>query len=418
MKLRIFHSDKGDCLLVTGSGGGRILSDGGMRESFVAHVASHLLQEDPIDLVCVSHVDDDHIGGILELLDNAMAWKVFDHHRKDGDNDFNEPDVPKMPRINRMWHNAFHDQIGRNAGDAADLLAAMVPILADVNDEQLQNSALHNQAIVSSNRQAIRVSQRLRAEQLDIPLNEDDKLIMVRDQPKTFKFGSLSVRIIAPFAEDIERFRDEWNEWLRANKDAVKKLRGQAKKDAESLKDDVETLLDPAFSATELGDRKKVTPPNLASIMLYVENAEKSLLLTGDGHADDALKGLEHIGVLEADGTLHVDVLKVPHHGSEHNMTEDFARRITADHYVFCGNGFSGNPEPVVVQAIFDARIAGAGPNMKFKFWFNSSEASEAKPDRSKHMREIGRLVAELQQRSNRLNMFFLGQDDFFDMSP
>jgi len=306
MKLRVFHSDKGDCLLVSGSGGGRILSDGGMKESFVRHVAPHLEQEDPIDLVCISHVDDDHIAGVLELLDNAMAWKVFNHHRANGDVDFNEPDVPKMPRIKRIWHNAFHDQIGQNAGGVADLLAAMVPVLANVDVEDLRAAAFENQAIVSSNKQAILVSQRLRPEQLDIPLNEGGKLIMVRDEKKKFPFGSLSVQIVAPFEHDVEILRDKWNEWLRENKEIVKKLRQKRKEDDKSLQDEVETMIEPALSADEFGDRTKVTPPNLASIMMYVEDGDKTLFLTGDGHADDALKGLKHIGVLEGDGTLHL----------------------------------------------------------------------------------------------------------------
>jgi beta-lactamase superfamily II metal-dependent hydrolase len=416
MKIRIFHSDKGDCLLISGANGGRILSDGGMRESFVAHVAKHLKDVDPIDLVCVSHVDDDHIGGILEMLDNAMAWKIFQHHRDDGDTDFNEPKVPPMPRIKRMWHNAFHDQIGANAGEVADLLAAMVPVLAGVDDVDLQDAAIENEAIVFSNQQAIQVSQRLRPEQLNIPLNEDGKLIMVRNDNRVFRFGSLSARIVVPFAQDLENLRDAWNKWLRGNKDTVKKLRDKAKRDAAELEDDVQTLIMPALAAVELGDRSKVTPPNLASIMIHVEDGGKTLLLTGDGHADDALKGLDHLGnVLAANGTVHLDVLKVQHHGSEHNMTKEFARRVTADNYVFCGNGFSGNPEHVVIQALFDARIGGAGPNRQFKFWFNSSSASETKQDRKKHMREVEQQVAGLAQQSNRLKSFFLGQDDFVD---
>lgn len=419
MKLRIFHSDKGDCILVTGSGGGRILSDGGMKTSFVAHVAKHLQQEDPIDLVCVSHIDADHIEGILELLDNAMAWKVFHHHQSNGDNDFNEPDVPAMPQVKRIWHNAFHDQLKENAGEIADLLAAMVPVLSNIDDPELVATASRNEAIVNSNEQAIRVSQRLRPEQLDIPLNENAKLIMVRDDQKSFAFGSLSLRIVAPFAADLDTLRKDWNKWLSANKATITKLRQQAKKDAGSLEDNVEAILAPAFAATELGDRKQVTPPNLASIMLYVEDGGKKLLLTGDGHADDAIKGLDHLGnVLKPDGTLHLDILKIQHHGSEHNMTKDFARRITADHYVFCGNGFSGNPEPVVLDTIFDARTGGAGPNRPFKFWFNSSEASEAAADRRKHMRETEAKIKKMTQKNNRLQSFFLREDDFVDMTP
>ena len=63
------------------------------------------------------------------------------------------------------------------------------------------------------------------------------------------------------------------------------------------------------------------------------------MLLTGDGHFADILKGLEHNGLLKEGKGLHVDVLKVQHHGSEHNFKREFAKRITADHYVICGNG-------------------------------------------------------------------------------
>src|SRR5262245_55263751 len=315
MKLRVFRSDKGDCLLVVGSAGGRILSDGGMRQSFAASVAAHLEGED-LDLVCVSHVDDDHIAGVLQLLDNAMAWKVFKFHKDKGE-DVNPPDVPQPPTIKRVWHNAFHDQIGKNAADAADLLSAIVPLLANVNDEELRNAAIDSQSIVNSNKQAIQVSQRLRPEQLNIPLNENDKLIMVRDGQHGFSLRGLDVRVIAPFEEDLEVFKEAWNEWLRKNKEQVKKLRAKAKEDAQSLEDDVDRLMLPIeLSPGELGDRKAVTPPNLASIMLFVKDGNDTLLLTGDGHADDALKGLKHINALKPDGTLHVNILKVPHHGS------------------------------------------------------------------------------------------------------
>jgi hypothetical protein len=45
-----------------------------------------------------------------------------------------------------------------------------------------------------------------------------------------------------------------------------------------------------------------------------------------------------------------VDVLKIQHHGSENNLDEQFARTVSADHYVFCGNGSHGNPETDVID--------------------------------------------------------------------
>ena len=419
MKLRVFPSDKGDCMLLTGHSKGRILCDGGMQESFTQFVAPQLSGGDALDLVYVSHVDDDHIAGILRLLDNTWMWRIFDHHREQGDNDVREPKVPRPPTIKRIWHNAFRAQVD-NAGEVEDLLAAMVPILSQVEDVELQNAAAESFAIVTSNAQAIKVSQRVSAEQLGIPLNENDKLMLVRDGQQAFKFGDLDVHVIAPFAEDVQKFRDEWNKWLKANKAKVKELKDKARSDAREIGNELARLTMPiVLNAQELGDRDAVTPPNLASIMLLVEDGERTALMTGDGHADDIIKGLTSIGRLADGGSLHVDVLKVQHHGSEHNMTKDFARRITADHYVFCGNGFSGNPEPIVVDTLFKARVDdGAGPKRPFKFWFNSSKAmASGKPDRAKHMGKIEKQIEVLMAESSRLKSFFLQDGDHFDIT-
>jgi hypothetical protein len=61
-----------------------------------------------------------------------------------------------------------------------------------------------------------------------------------------------------------------------------------------------------------------------------------------------------------------VDVLKVQHHGSEHNIHEEFMRRVTADHYIFCGDGFSANPDLIALEKLIDTRLAD-GTRRPFK---------------------------------------------------
>jgi hypothetical protein len=90
-------------------------------------------------------------------------------------------------------------------------------------------------------------------------------------------------------------------------------------------------------------------------------------------------------------GTFEVDVLKVPHHGSENNIDSDFVEAVIARDYVFCGNGFSGNPNIDVIGMMFRRRLA-ASPK-PFRFWFNSSKAVSAKPD---HMAQVETLVKKL----------------------
>ena len=84
---------------------------------------------------------------------------------------------------------------------------------------------------------------------------------------------------------------------------------------------------------------------NLSSIVALAEAGGRSMLLTGDARGDKILKGLELVGALKEGGAMHVDLLKVPHHGSANNLDDDFFERITADHYVLPGNGDSGTSE-------------------------------------------------------------------------
>ena len=83
MRLTAFRSGQGDCLLLEGESSGRILVDGGMRDPYRAHVAPALAKlraaGKKLDLIYISHIDRDHIGGILELLNVEMSWRVYEH---------------------------------------------------------------------------------------------------------------------------------------------------------------------------------------------------------------------------------------------------------------------------------------------------------------------------------------------------
>jgi hypothetical protein len=95
---------------------------------------------------------------------------------------------------------------------------------------------------------------------------------------------------------------------------------------------------------------------NLSSIVALAECGGKRMLLTGDARGDKILQGLESTGLLKKAGTMHVELLKVPHHGSSNNLEEDFFRRVTADHYVFSGDGEHGNPERESMEMLLKAR--------------------------------------------------------------
>ncbi len=86
---------------------------------------------------------------------------------------------------------------------------------------------------------------------------------------------------------------------------------------------------------------------------------------------------------------------------AEANVTEDFINRITADHYLFCGNGAHHNPERSVVEAMAKARLGvgrdAVGPPDGFAFWFSSSPLTDGLTDNRKaHMGMLRDLVTDL----------------------
>ena len=151
--------------------------------------------------------------------------------------------------------------------------------------------------------------------------------------------------------------------------------------------------------ASELADRNKVTVPNLASIMLLVEEGRSSALLTGDGMGDDVISGLEAAGKLDNNGGFHTNVLKVPHHGSEYNSDKRFYQRITADHYVVSANGAHKNPDPRVIDDILRSRIGRRAADTvtsqrddPFTLWItNTPDDQSLTKSRRKHLRKVRR---------------------------
>ena len=97
MKLRVFQSDKGDCLLITSKDGKRILADGGMSSSYSKHVTPTMKQlrsaGEHLDVVYVSHIDQDHIAGILKMSDDAVKWRIYDYQRTNGNTRIRKPGV-------------------------------------------------------------------------------------------------------------------------------------------------------------------------------------------------------------------------------------------------------------------------------------------------------------------------------------
>jgi hypothetical protein len=339
--LDVRRARKGDCLLLhfgSAATPGLVMIDGGPKSVYGPHLKPRLLEiRDargldaqsplPVDLLMVSHVDDDHIQGILDLTRELRAASG----------------VPFV-RIRRLWHNSFDDIIGKNPQELTGNVAAHFgsaslagglpeDATVDVDDDEDEEVVVSSIKVLASIAQGHGL--RLDAEALHIQLNPefDGKLILAAEGEVALTNG-LTFTVAGPMQPELQALQKTHDAWLKELK-----AKGMTPEDA-------------------LAAYVDKSVPNLSSVVVLARAGGKTMLLTGDARGDKILEGLELAGELKKGQTLPVDVLKVPHHGSSNNLERGFFERITADHYVFSGDGEHGNPERDALQMLFDAREA------------------------------------------------------------
>lgn len=426
MKLRAFHGADGDCLLLTsGDGEHALLVDGGRSGAFARNASPVLaaMREAgrQLDLVCVSHIDDDHISGILTLVEDELAWRVFEFQSEFDPEEAEEPDRGRPPEIAAVWHNALFELVGEEMElQVAEGLSTNASLLLGSGETGMRELAESLDNLATGEAASLELSRRLSAEQLGIPVNPEagGGLLLRGGAGELVELGDVELRVLGPSEDDVVRLRDSFQRWLDENAARLTRIRAELADDEEDLSAAI--AANPMLAASLGQGVESVTPPNLASIMLYASESEESILLTGDGVSSEILGGLDHHGLLADDGTCHVTVLKVQHHGALANVTDEFVRRVTADHYLFCGNGRHENPEIEVIEAFARARLQGLdggdllGPDEPFKFWFTSSPESDLTVSQKEHMEAVAALVETLVAGSGgRLEAEFLEAGSF-----
>ena len=324
LSIEALQAKEGDCLILHYGdidNPQMVLIDGGPKGIYKNYLRPRLLdikqklspgEPLPLAMVMVSHADDDHINGI-EMLTNELVDQKEGQH-------------PPSFEIKRFWFNGFDDIIG-NTEVSSFIATGSLPA---PTDENTANTA----AVIASTGQGRKVLSN--AVTLGLPLNDPFKPLkeghakLVRGDTENSKVHlteNVSLHVVHPNHQRLVELQKKWDDDLK-----------KAKEDN-----------DPSIMVSSLISYDK-SPFNLSSIVCLVEHGNLKILLTGDGRSDDIFYGLENAGLLDADGRLHVNILKMPHHGSKANMTDEFLQKITADHYVISADGKHSNPDQEVLN--------------------------------------------------------------------
>lgn len=274
-----------------------------------------------IDLMMVSHIDDDHVLG---LVDFTSAWKEEKAAGK-----------PWPYPVREAWFNSFE-----RISNGKDLKAVTASVTASAGANSWDEIDVDSPEITNDNKDEAQAALKVLAsvgngkelrddlDALRVPTNSgfDGKLVRPGKGPNVpFKLGpDLTLHVVAPLAAQL---------------DALQKMF------AKDLKPDA------ALAAYTDG-----SVPNLSSIAAVASYQGKTMLLTGDARGDYLIEGLKAEKLLDAGGKLHVDVLKMPHHGSDRNVDPSFFSTITADHYVASADGTFGNPDRPTLEMLIDKR--------------------------------------------------------------
>ncbi|WP_129647516.1 ComEC/Rec2 family competence protein [Peristeroidobacter agariperforans] len=109
--------------------------------------------------------------------------------------------------------------------------------------------------------------------------------------------------------------------------------------------------------------------PNGSSIALLVEFEGKSILLAGDAHPGLLTHSLRRLARQQGRSTIAVDAFKVAHHGSRKNTSPELLRALTCRRFLFSSNGAKhGHPSPECV-----ARIVKSAPGATLHFNYRSA---------------------------------------------
>ncbi|MBD3297185.1 MAG: hypothetical protein GF341_00885, partial [candidate division Zixibacteria bacterium] len=271
LTLDVRRARKGDCLLLhygTKTKPGLMLIDGGPAKVYKPHLKPRLKQIRkarglaanetlPIDLLMVSHIDDDHINGILQL-----TKELVDAH---------DSQQPLPFKIRSLWHNSFDDIIGNRPDELVASVTASYGAASLGGDADVAGFSPDTAKVLASVNQGFRLRDdarklRLRNKELG------QTLVMAKAGAAPLDMGkSLTFTVVGPMKDELEKLQKDHDAFLE---------------DKQNDNDTEATLA--AFTDSSVA--------NLSSLVVLAESDGKRILLTGDARGDKILKGLELTG--------------------------------------------------------------------------------------------------------------------------
>lgn len=370
VKLRMYPAKNGDAFMLRVDFPKPlvILVDGGFVDTFRGSILNDLIalraEGYRLNLVVATHIDTDHISGLIELL------KQNGHSSN-----------PKIIDVDQLWHNSVRS-LGVNKGNSVS--ADDVELLDEIKrlgfSVTLQGEK--NESEISAREGSSLAALLLSGE---YHWNEGAGQQSINsEETQILRFNeSAEIQVIGPKLNRLEKLKSWWMRELRQygftgelneNKDfddAFEFLCADKKLDLNKANS---VQISAKMQKLPLADvyKQDGSVTNASSIAFIAAIDKSRLLFLGDALAEDIeteLKRLSSKGV-----SMFFDVIKISHHGSLHSTSHSLLQLIDAPIFLISSNGQRHNhPDIEVLKEIVD-RPSGFTRRLYFNY---STEASQ-----------------------------------------
>jgi hypothetical protein len=288
MTIKMLPAYDGDCLLLTlpqAAGHARhILIDGGPGRTYrqlTQEIQKLQRNEQVIDLLIITHIDDDHIGGILKLFEDPTFNPIL---------------------IRQVWFNSGA-MLAKQLGDlyAASREVALYPqtdtpisiTQGNTLERYLQHMAGWNNTLIHTG---------------TAPLHWDN----------------LKITVLSPDHQSLEKLHKHWP------------VAPTVATPVSSSATDFSRSIEELNALPECSEDQAVC--NGSSIAILLETNMAKLLFLGDAHPSVVAASLKRLGYSAA-RPLEAALVKVAHHGSRYNTSAELLSLWRCQHYAISTNG-------------------------------------------------------------------------------
>ncbi|MEZ9823452.1 ComEC/Rec2 family competence protein [Vibrio cyclitrophicus] len=321
MKITLNHAGNGDCVLIE-SNNSSILFDGGTASSYEFWKNS-ILKKGKLDALVVTHIDNDHVNGVIKLLED-----------------------PKAPEIGLVLYNGAEQILGLEWSESPSQEDKHIDTLA------AKFSNIDSETEIGAS-EGTSLSYLIK----DKDIKQNSEAICI-ESCKHLKIGDFSISVIGPTFESLRKLKFSWLDVL--DEEGIKrKILNKNHSTAFELyvsnlandylvnvsHDETENI--EALSNYEYTRDTSLT--NESSIALLIRNNNKSVLEMGDCHIETVISWLDEQNI----ETLELDAIKLSHHGSKNNINASFLERIKCNKFLISTNGKKFNhPDHETVSII------------------------------------------------------------------